>query len=74
MTAILRLGDSLKAMLGKESEYTVEPGRSVRETIIALGIKPELVAMVSVDGQMQTKDYIIRDGDAIRILAVIGGG
>ena len=74
MTAILRLGDSLKAMLGKESEYAVEPGRSVREAIVGLGIKPELVAMVTVDGEMQTKDYMIRDGDSIRIMAVIGGG
>lgn len=74
MTAILRLGDSLKAMLGKASEYTVDPGSSVRDALVLLGIKPELVAMVSVGGDIQTKDYVIREGDVIKIMAVIGGG
>ncbi len=74
MPTTLRLGASLKIMLGGRDEFTVEPGRSVRETLVALGIKPELVAMVSVNGEMQTKDYLIQEGDTIRLLAVVGGG
>lgn len=74
MPAILRLGDSLKAMLGKESEYAVAAGRTVRDTLIAMGIQPELVAMVSVAEEIQMKDYVIREGDVVRIMAVIGGG
>jgi sulfur carrier protein ThiS len=74
MTATLRLGASLKNLLGSKDEFTVEPGHNVRETIVSLGINPELVAMVSVNGEMQTKDYIIQEGDAIRLIAVIGGG
>jgi sulfur carrier protein ThiS len=30
--------------------------------------------MVSVNEEMQMKDYIIKEGDIIRVLAVIGGG
>ena len=74
MTATFRLGDSLKNLLGSKGEYVVEPGHNVRETLISLGIKPELIAMVTVNNEMQSKDYLIRDGDTIMLMAVIGGG
>jgi sulfur carrier protein ThiS len=74
MTATVRLGASLKNMLGSEGQFTVEAGQKVRDTILSLGIKPELVAMVSVNDEMESKDYIIQEGDAIRLMAVIGGG
>lgn len=74
MTATIRLGASLKNLLGGKDEFTVEPGCKVRETIISLGINPELVAMVSVNDEMQTKDYVIQDRDEVRLMAVIGGG
>ena len=74
MTATLRLGDSLKNLLGSKGEFIVEPGHNVRETIARLGFKPELVAMVTVNGEMQPKEYVIQEGDSIRLMAVIGGG
>jgi sulfur carrier protein ThiS len=74
MTATLRLGASLKILLGGRDEFTVEPGRSVRDTLVSLEIKPELVAMVSVNEEQQSKDYVIHEGDVIRVIAVIGGG
>ncbi len=74
MPATLRFGASLKQMLGIQPEYSVETGRTVRETLIAMGIKPELVAMVTVNDEMENKDFIIREGDVIRLIAVIGGG
>ena len=74
MTATIRLGASLKNLLGSEGQFTVEPGRNVRETIISLGINPDLVAMVSVKDEIESKEYIIQEGDAIRLMAVIGGG
>lgn len=74
MTATFRLGDLLKNLLGSKGEYAVEPGHNVRETLISLGIKPELIAMVTVNNEMQSKDYLIQDGDTIMLMAVIGGG
>ena len=74
MPAILRLNASLKNLIGGKDEYPVDSGRTVRETLGQQGIKPELVAMVSVNGEIQTKEYIIQDGDTVRLLAVIGGG
>jgi sulfur carrier protein ThiS len=74
MTATIRFGDSLKNLFGSKGEFTVEPGHNVRETIVLLGFKPELVAMVTVNGEMQPKEYVIQEGDTIRLMAVIGGG
>jgi sulfur carrier protein ThiS len=81
MTATIRLGASLKVLLGGKGEFTIEPGRSVRETLVSLNIKPELVALVSVNSpnsgagdEQQSKDYVIQEGDVIRVLAIIGGG
>ncbi len=74
MSATLRFGASLRNMLGLREEFSVEPGRSVRDTLVSLSIKPELVAMVIINEEMETKEYIIQEGDFIRALAVIGGG
>ncbi len=74
MPATLRLTASLKKMLNLQDEYPAEVGESVRAALIRVGIKPELVAMVSVNGTMETKDYVIKDEDVVRLLAVIGGG
>jgi sulfur carrier protein ThiS len=74
MTATFRLGASLKNLLGSKGEFTVDPGKTVGDTLVSLGIKPELIAMVSVNNELQTKDYLIQDGDTITLMAVIGGG
>ena len=74
MAATLRLGASLKNLLGIKGDYTVAQRRNVRETLISLGIKPELIAMVTVHNEMQTKDYLIQEGDTVMLMAVIGGG
>jgi sulfur carrier protein ThiS len=52
----------------------VEAGRTVHVTLVALGIKPEVVALVVVNEEQRSKDYVIQEGDIVRVLAVIGGG
>lgn len=74
MTANLRLSGGLKDVVGGRDRFDVEPGRSVREILIGLGIVPDTIALVVVNNEQQSKDYIIQEGDSIRILAVIGGG
>jgi sulfur carrier protein ThiS len=61
-------------VVGGLAEYQVVAGRTVRETLATLGIVPETVALVVVNEEQQTKDYVIQEGDVIRVLAVIGGG
>ena len=74
MLATLRPSGALKAYIGGKDEIAVESGRTVRETLSALNIPPEVVALVVVNEEQQSKDYVIAEGDVVRVLAVIGGG
>lgn len=74
MPALLRPSGALRDVVGGQSEIQVESGRTVRETLAALGIVPETVALVMVNDVQKTKDYVIQEQDNIRVLAVIGGG
>jgi sulfur carrier protein ThiS len=74
MTAIIRPLGMLKTYIGDLKETSVESGFSVRQTITLLGINPDLVAGVFVNDEQQSKEYIVQDGDVVKLLAVIGGG
>jgi sulfur carrier protein ThiS len=74
MTATIKPLGMLKDYLGELKETTVEAGFSVRETLGVIGINPDLVAGVFVNGEQQSKDYVLQDGDIVKLLAVIGGG
>ncbi len=74
MSATIKPLGMLKNYIGDMKETTVEAGVSVRETLTIIGINPDLVAGVFVNGEQQTKDYILQDGDIVKLLAVIGGG
>jgi sulfur carrier protein ThiS len=74
MSATLRPSGALRSYIGERDQIQVESGRTVRETLDALGIVPEVVALVVVNEEQQSKDYVIQEGDVVRVLAVIGGG
>jgi sulfur carrier protein ThiS len=74
MSATIKPLGMLKSYIGDRKEVTVSSGRSVRVTLNDIGINPELVAGVFINGELETKDYVIKDGDVVKILAVIGGG
>jgi sulfur carrier protein ThiS len=74
MPAILRPSGALRDLVGGQAEISVKAGLTVRETLTALGIVPETVALVVVNEEQRTKEYVVQDGDIIRVLAVIGGG
>jgi sulfur carrier protein ThiS len=64
----------LKSYLNEQKEVSVEAGHPIRETLTTIGINPDLVAGVFVNEEQQSKDYILQDGDVVKLLAVIGGG
>ena len=74
MPAQIRCIGSLKSYLGGQAEVTVEAGRTVRETLAALGIPSEVVAGVLLNDVLQSKDYRVQEGDTVKLMAVIGGG
>ena len=74
MTVKIHPYGMLKEYIGGAAETEVQAGRTVRQTIAVLGIPPEVVALVTVNDQQQDKDYILQDGEVVKLLAVIGGG
>jgi sulfur carrier protein ThiS len=74
MSATIRPLGMLKDYIGQLTETSVESGQTVRASLTVIGINPDLVAGVFVNGEQQTKDYILKDGDMVKLLAVIGGG
>jgi len=74
MPTLIRPTGMLKDYISGRDEAPVEPGQTVREALTALKIPSELVALVTLNGEMQSKDYILQDGDVVRVMAVIGGG
>ncbi len=70
----LRPIGALKAYIQDRSEVQVRSGISVREALSTVGIPPELVALVLVNDRAADKDYRLNDGDAVKLIAVIGGG
>lgn len=64
MTATLKLRDKI---------YEVPAGMTVRDALLRLGIEPESV-LATRDGQLMTDDVLLKDGEVIRLVAVISGG
>ena len=74
MTAQIKPVGMLKSYIGGRNEVSVEAGRTVREAIAALGMPPEIVALVMVNEEQRPKDYILQEGDVVKLMAVLGGG
>lgn len=74
MTAIIRTSSAFKSFLNGKDEFEVEAGLTVRETLLVLNIKPELIALVIVDSEQKSKDYVIQENDIVKVMAIIGGG
>jgi sulfur carrier protein ThiS len=74
MPALLRPIGLLKKYVSDQTNLEIPVGVSVRSALEQVGIPGQLVALVLVNGQSQTKDYLIQDGDDIQILAIVGGG
>ena len=74
MSAHIKPTGTLKNYTGGRAEVDAEAGRTVREAITALGIPPEIVALVLVNDAQRPKDYVLQEGDAVRLLMVVGGG
>ncbi len=74
MSAIIRPMGQLKNLFNNQTNITVEAGYTVRETLVALKIQPEIIAGVVVNGDLQSKDYTLREEDDVKLFAVMGGG
>jgi sulfur carrier protein ThiS len=64
----------LKSIFNNQSTINVDAGQTVREFLIAAQVMPEMVARVVVNGDLQSKDYILQDEDDVKLIAVMSGG
>ena len=57
----------------RDQEFTLKAGSTVRHAIQKCNLSPEATLAVK-DGQLITDDTILKDGDEIKLVAVISGG
>ena len=80
-TARIRVGISVHGHVteffpGKKGKFQVEllGPSSIREILIGLQVKPELIATTLVNGQRRDKDYLPEDGDEVVFISPAAGG
>jgi sulfur carrier protein ThiS len=75
MPVTLRPIGHLKGMVNDQTEFTVPAGITVREALALINIPSEVVALVVINSVHQTdKDSLLKEGDVVKLMAVIGGG
>jgi len=57
----------------RDKSYEVKPNITARDAIKKIGLDPEAV-LVIVNGQLVTDDVILREGDEVKLVAVVSGG
>lgn len=57
----------------RDKEYEVRPGMTLLSALEKVGVLPEAV-IATRDGEMILEDEILRDGDVVKLVAVISGG
>jgi len=60
-------------LIYRKQEWEVKPGMTVRDAIRKVGLNPEAVLAVR-DGKLINENTILRDGDEVKLIAVISGG
>ena len=67
------LGDNLVKLVLRNKEYEVKPGMTLLSALQKINIVPESV-IATREGEMILDDEILKDGDEIKLIAVISGG
>ncbi len=63
---------SVKLIL-RNKEYEVKPGMQLLDALKKISVIPESV-IATRDGEMILDDEILKDGDVVKLVAVISGG
>jgi sulfur carrier protein ThiS len=57
----------------RDKEYDIKPGMTLLSALEKAAILPESV-IATRDGEMILEDEILKDGDVVKLVAVISGG
>ncbi|MBM4465928.1 MAG: MoaD/ThiS family protein [Chloroflexi bacterium] len=64
---------SMIKVIFRDKEWELRAGMTVRDAILKVGLNPEAVLAVR-DGKLINEATILRDGDTIKLIAVVSGG
>ena len=67
------IGVTLVKLVLRNQEYEVKPGMTLLSALQKIKIVPESV-IATREGEMILEDEILKDGDEIKLIAVISGG
>ena len=57
----------------RDKEYEVRPGMTLLSALQKISVVPESV-IATREGEMILEDEILKDGDVVKLIAVISGG
>ncbi len=57
----------------RNKRFEVKPNIAARDALKKIGIEPEGVLVV-VNGKLTTDDVILKEGDKVKLVAVVSGG
>jgi sulfur carrier protein ThiS len=57
----------------RDKQYEVRPGMTLLSALEKVGVLPESV-IATRDGEMILEDELLKDGDVVKLVAVISGG
>ena len=63
----------LVKLILRNKEYEVKPGMTLLSALQKIDVVPESV-IATREGEMILEDEILRDGDVVKLIAVISGG
>jgi sulfur carrier protein len=70
----MQMRDSMPAeMILREKTYPIPSGTTIRHALEKIGVNPDAV-LPTREGELLTDDELVREGDRIRLIAVISGG
>jgi sulfur carrier protein len=64
---------NLVKLILRNKEYEVKPGMTLLSALQKIDVVPESV-IATREGEMILEDEILRDGDVVKLIAVISGG
>ncbi len=57
----------------RDKKWEIKSGSAARDAVKRIGLDPESVLVV-VNGKLSTDDIILKDGDEVKLIAVVSGG
>jgi sulfur carrier protein len=73
MVESFKQGETLVKLILRNKEFEVKPGMNLLAALQKINVIPESV-IATRDGEMILDDEILKDGDVVKLVAVISGG